>query len=582
MKERQIKELYKNCSSIITEKTQEIHNLILGQGNYNAKIMILSEAPSSKEEEANTLFIGKAGENLDNFLKKLDLTRDDVYITNIVKYRPYKVNKKGRIVNRSIEKEDIDFFLPYLIKEMEIIAPRIIVTLGNAPLRIIMEDDNLAINEEVGKLKKKHINDIEYRIFPIYHPAAFIFDDSVEENSNEVKLLKDLIEVHVTEEESPNNVKEDYKILPKKGTIELKPYINKKKSSKLKTIIIYGGDGYADDPTLVALDRISNVLTELNVRINRLDLYKGDLDITSFLEELKTTHAVVIATTVEWFGIGRLLQSFLDKCWKFGHKELFEDMYLFGVVISKQAYERDAYNHIIKSWEILGGVEGVNICSSINDSVELETNKVLLEAIDKKAEDFYRIINSRRTVLPTSIKNNRVYIEVPLSPTSIIEENLDINKLLGEEGEVEPINKKSTLISNYDEYIEKQQKDIEDIANLFKKKISNKEENAVKSIPELLMERYTNKDTQIKSTIQWLINDKKSENTIIILNNEQIKCEHGVENNVDVTLSCDKEIIDRILEGKLTIQRAFMTGELKAKGNFTILYKLDTLFNLKK
>ena len=442
-----------------------------------------------------------------------------------------------------------------------------------------MEDDTITANELIGKLKKKHINDIEYNIIPMYHPSAITFTESLKEKTNDLKILKDLIEVYINEKIDTSKIKanEEYKILPKKENIEQEHKTKKAKPSKLKTIIVYGGNGYADDPTQVAIDKISGVLTELNVRIIRIDLHKGNLEINSFIDELETAQGIIVATTIEWYGIGGLLQSFLDECWKYGNKEIFEDIYIFPIVISRQAYERDAYIHLIKSWEILGTTEAINICTNIKDSVELETDKAMLDIMEKKAEDFYRIINQKRVMLPTSIRKNRVFIEVKVEKDDT--PKIDINKLFLNQEQPQEIKKAATVISNYDEYIEKQQQDIEDIANIFKKKIITKENFSSKALGEILKEKYINKTGEIRAIIQWIIEDSKSESTLITLNDGNIKCEQSIDKTVDVTLISTKETMEKIIEGKITVQRAFMTGELKAKGNFTILYKIDTLFD---
>jgi uracil-DNA glycosylase family 4 len=582
MKEKEIQKLYKECSDILAERNLEVCNLVLGSGNYNAKILFLAQSPSLKEEGAGFHFVGKTGDNFEGFLSLLGLSRDDVYITTIIKCRPYRVNDEGKIVNRPVDDNDVNFFLPYLKKEIEIIDPKIIITLGNNPLKIILEDDNLLMNKEAGKLRKKYINNIEYKVYPMYHPSALIYNETSQSDNSDLEVLQDLVELYYREDNVTEDKvhKKDYKILPKKEAITLANSNPSKKSYKLKTIIIYGGDGYADDPTLVALDRISNVLTELNVNIHRLDLYKGNINVDAFFEELKTAGGVIIGTTVEWFGMGGLLQSFLDKCWKHGDSLLFEQIYLFGVVISKQAFERDTYNSIIKSWELLGGVEGLNICSSISDSADLETNTEMLDIIDKKAEDYYRILNQRRPALPTSIKNSKIYVEVPVAQEN--HEQISFNELLDDEPKKRQAHdNQATLISNYDEYIEKQQRDIEDIANIFKKKISNKVEDRVKTICDVFNDCYSNNHMEINATIQLLVNNSRADNIVIILNNSNIKCINGQQDDVDVTIACDKEVLNRITEGRLTVQRAFMTGEITAKGNFTIIYKFDSLFDFK-
>ncbi|MBC7958683.1 MAG: SCP2 sterol-binding domain-containing protein, partial [Vallitaleaceae bacterium] len=575
MKKSRIVELYKDCSALITEQTQEIHNLVLGDGNFNADVMFIGDMPSTEEEALGSPFVGKTAKTFNSCLEALGLKKEDVYRTHIVKYRPYKINERsGRILSRSPKKEEIDFFLTYLQSEINVIAPKIIVTLGTLPLRALMEDNNLQIKSEHGKVRKKFINDRAYTVLPISQPNLTNNDeeDTVDED---IEVLKKLIAYVGTDKELPEEELEKYVIEPKK--VKMKPQKmpapkgeDEKKNSKLKTILIYGGDGYADDPTLVALDRIGNVLAELNTRIIRFDLYKEDYNLQDFLTHLSDAQAVVIATTVEWFGIGGHLQLFLDKCWKYGNRKHFDNTFLFGVVISKQGYERDTYNHLIKSWELLGGVEGTSLCTCIKKSIDLETNQTLLAAIDKKTEEFYRIAHQNRTVMPSSIRENKVLVEVPTQKTEHWEHEVFSHKA----GEENP----ETFIPNYDAYIEKQQKDISDISNIFKQKLTHTIAHKAKTEPQIFNECFVGSNDPIQCKIQWNITDKRSKNFVMEIKTKKINTSFGNVDDHTIILNLEEVILQKIIEGKMTIQRAFMTGEIKSKGDFTVLYKLDALF----
>ncbi|PKM93562.1 MAG: hypothetical protein CVU84_15405 [Firmicutes bacterium HGW-Firmicutes-1] len=582
MKQAKIAEIYKECSTLITEQTQEIHQLVLGTGNYDAGVLIIGDVPTSEEEDAGIPFVGRAGKPLNDCLEALGIKKEDAYITHLVKYRPYKINEKtGRVVTRAPKKEEIQFFLPYLLDEIGIISPKIIVTLGAMPLRALMDDNRLQMNAEHGKVRTKYINNRVYKILPFSQNVLDRDDDEV--HNEDIEVIRKLIDhARVDKEIVKEEVKTTdsvYTISPKK--VKPKPIKTEQKSSKLKAIIIYGGDGYADDPTLVAIDRISNVLTELNTSIVRFDLYKDNYDIQEFFVELSEARAVVIATTVEWLGIGGYLQLFLDKCWKYGNKTYFSDVYLFGVVISKQHYERDTYNHLIKSWELLGGVEGGNICANIKKSVELETNVAMLNSIDKKTEEFYRIAHQNRPNLPTSIRNNKIFMEVSSGKendytyTETVWDNNNGIARQDYEGQ-------DTFIPNYDAFMEKQQKDIEDIANLFKQKLSTKEIQATKTEPEIFKAAFIGGEEAVSCKIQWIINDRANKNFVMDLRNGRLSVYFGAVTDFNTIIHLDEEVLGKVMDGKMTVQRAFMTGEIKAKGDFTIVYKLDGLFDLAK
>ncbi|MCL2565905.1 MAG: uracil-DNA glycosylase [Defluviitaleaceae bacterium] len=151
---------------------------VFGLGSPNAKIALVGEAPGHEEEKLGEPFVGKAGKNLTEFLKAVGLTRDELYITNAVKLRPSKPSPKtGRALNRTPNAREIEFFNPYLHRELEIISAKYIVTLGNVPLRAVTGQD-LKIGDCHGRLLSAGV----YKnVFALYHPAAVIYNQSLKE-----------------------------------------------------------------------------------------------------------------------------------------------------------------------------------------------------------------------------------------------------------------------------------------------------------------------------------------------------------------------------------------------------------------
>ena len=165
--------------------------IVLGRGNLNSPIVLIGEAPGRKEVELKEPFVGQAGKNLDEFLEALELEKEDIYITNSVKYRPTKVNPKtGRLSNRTPTVKEIEAFRNYLFEEIDIIKPKIIVTLGNTSLKALFKE-NIKIGDVHGKLISVDIKDNKYNIFPLYHPAAIIYNRSLKEiYLNDLQNLK--------------------------------------------------------------------------------------------------------------------------------------------------------------------------------------------------------------------------------------------------------------------------------------------------------------------------------------------------------------------------------------------------------
>lgn len=592
MREAALKDLLRECSAFITEKTQEIYNLVPGDGDSKSPIMVITSYPSAKEEMTGIYFEGSAGRAYDSFLGKLDYKREEVYTTYTVKYRPYKISEKsGRIVNRDVTAEEIKMFYPYLVSEIEVIDPKVIIVLGDLAFSAI---HNMAQEKgaEYGSLVPIKINEHYYDLIAMPHPndgnfsKVVLTEDAIKscKQADDLDLpssgFVNLEDVYEPLEEPVDVIGPVPKVVPVYNTKDMPlPKRRKNKiSGKHKVVLVYGGSQLANDPTYVVVERISNVLTELNVTIKRIDLYKNSYNMNEFFEELSESDGVILASTVEWYGIGGLMQTFLDQAYMGNQFDIFEGTYLFGVVVSRQGFERDALNHMIKSWEILGGIEGVNLCASINSSADIETNKDLLFAIDKKAEDFYRFINQQRIAMPTSIHENKVMIKVPVSSEVDKGEQMYMNQVMNPVKKEETYDNQMSFISNYDEFIEQQQKDIEDIASLFKERMSTKTSVQNKTIPELFEYKYKPDKSFGDCKISWVVNDASNENFLLDFNGASLKAKQGKKMDADVVISSNYDVLKKITESKLTVQRAFMTGEIKAKGNFTLLYKLDQLF----
>lgn len=167
-------ELYKSQNKV----------LVYGDGNLNAQLTLVGEAPGQQETVQGRPFVGQAGKNLDEFLEVLELDRDKLYITNVVKFRPFKVNPDtGRKSNRPPNKEEIGLSKSWLYRELHIINPSIVVSLGNTALRAIAGDNSLTIGNSHGVPIKVDVGEdkISTILFPLYHPASIIYRRELKE-----------------------------------------------------------------------------------------------------------------------------------------------------------------------------------------------------------------------------------------------------------------------------------------------------------------------------------------------------------------------------------------------------------------
>lgn len=148
----------KICPELAASATQ----LVPGEGDSNADILLVGEAPGAQEDREGRPFVGASGKFLAEMLESINLTRDDVFITNIVKYRPP--------ANRDPLPEEIECFKPYLQQQIDIIKPQIIITLGRHAMDVFLP--GAKISQIHGQPQK--VGDHWY--LPLYHPAAALYN----------------------------------------------------------------------------------------------------------------------------------------------------------------------------------------------------------------------------------------------------------------------------------------------------------------------------------------------------------------------------------------------------------------------
>lgn len=152
--------------------------LVFGEGPQHPRLMLIGEAPGEQETLMGRPFVGKAGKNLDRFLELAGLAREEIYISNAVKFRPTKTGKTGRLSNRPPTKDEIALFRPWLMREIAEVAPHMVATLGNVPLRAVT-GKSLTISEVHGQVIPA--GETGLPLFALYHPASLIYNRSLED-----------------------------------------------------------------------------------------------------------------------------------------------------------------------------------------------------------------------------------------------------------------------------------------------------------------------------------------------------------------------------------------------------------------
>lgn len=157
-------------------------SLVFGDGNTDSKIVLVGEAPGRTEVEQGKPFVGQAGKNLEEFINILGISREDLYITNVVKFRPVRYNQDtGRESNRTPNREEIRISADFIEQELSIIKPELVVSLGNIALKCILKDDKVTIGNMHGSTVNVKYAGSEFVLFPLYHPASIIYNRALKD-----------------------------------------------------------------------------------------------------------------------------------------------------------------------------------------------------------------------------------------------------------------------------------------------------------------------------------------------------------------------------------------------------------------
>ncbi len=334
----------------------------------------------------------------------------------------------------------------------------------------------------------------------------------------------------------------------------------------MKVNVYYGGRGLIEDPALYTIKKLTEVLEELRVDVVRYDLYKDKNAIATLPTTLKDADGVILAVTVEWFGIGGLMQQFLDMCWQYGDKSKISSIYMLPVVMATTYGERDAELTLIKAWEMLGGIPLNGLAAYVENHAEFERNEVFATIIEKKSEDLYRAISQSTKSLPTS--NNAVKQSIQKTRTVDLtpQETEQLSKFVSDDG-----------------YVKKQKKDIEELAAKFKEMLGDEDKSVqVKEKQEFVDDFLLNYFPEPGFEAKYVIVIPELNKSITIeAKEDKVKCFYSTDTEGNVVMKASASILRQIIAGKMTFQKGFMAGEITAKGNFKTLRMLDQIFRFR-
>ena len=318
-----------------------------------------------------------------------------------------------------------------------------------------------------------------------------------------------------------------------------------------------------DDPTLYVLNKMQAVFEELNVNVERFNLHELKNSITTLPQTLKEADGIILATTVEWYGIGGYMQQFLDACWLYGDKEKISTIYMSPVVMSTTYGERDAKLNLRVAWEILGGLPCTGMCGYIADSAMLEINDEYSNLIEKKAENIYRSINQKMVSFPAS--NQAVKQKVAVSKT--------IN-LTPQETE------QLSQYASDEDYVQQQKEDLQELASMFRGMMKTKDGKESNLFINEFKENFK-PQAGFSGTYKFYISNQ-SKPLIIDVDTSQLEVYYGELEKADVEIHISEEVLNGAVAGRMSFQRAFMAGEMTMKGDFRILRTLDQIFTFAK
>lgn len=331
----------------------------------------------------------------------------------------------------------------------------------------------------------------------------------------------------------------------------------------MKINIYYGGRGLIDDPTLYVIEKMESVFRELNVIVEKFMLYDMKNSITMLPQTLKDTDGIILATTVEWYGIGGYMMQFLDACWLYGDKEKIAKIYMCPVVMSTTYGERDGELNMASAWEILGGMPCSGLCGYIEDIAILENSRAYNELIEKTAEDMYRTINKKVLALPASNQAVNRFVSIT--------KNMDLTP------------KEAEQLSQYasdDSYVQKTKEDIRELASIFRNKLEENEPEDQTVFLKALKDHFR-PIAGFKGSYRIFFEEKKLPIYIEIKQKDMI-CSYDQNEKADVEIQMTEEVMNDIRQGRMTFQRGFMSGVMKMKGDFKLLRQMDQLFVFEK
>ena len=229
------------------------------------------------------------------------------------------------------------------------------------------------------------------------------------------------------------------------------------------------------------------------------------------------------------------------------------------VVMSLSSGEREAKTNLQVAWEILGGLPCSGLCGYVEDMTSFELNNEYIKIIEKKTENLYRTISQKIHSLPSSNQAVKQIVggskNIPLTP----QETEQLSKYASDE-----------------QYVQQQKEDIQELSSLFKGMLEKKDVDVTKQYIKDFEDHFAPEGV-INASYKFMIEDRKKSLVVEIVDSK-LKCYYGNFDEPDILCKIKPEVLEQIITGQMSFQRAFMTGDMQVKGDFRILLLLDQVF----
>lgn len=327
--------------------------------------------------------------------------------------------------------------------------------------------------------------------------------------------------------------------------------------------IYYGGRGVIDDPTRPVIERMQKVLEELRVNVVLYNLYEYKSSIPTLSQTIKDADGIVLASTVEWYGMGGYMLEFLDALWQFGDKSRISEIYMMPVVIAKTYGERQVLADLSNAWETLGGKVLTGLSGYIDNPLDLEVNQDYIALVEAQAERLYRGVNQREKTFPSSKNALTERVGTPNPLHLSVPEAEQLSEYVSDEN-----------------YVKTQKEDIQELAVHFKGMLMSEDAGSEEEYIGDIKKAF--KPSPDVSGVFVIDIAEKKNDLIIDISGAKLDVKYDKASSCDVKMTMKRDVMEDIVSGRMTFQRAFMSGAMAGmQGNFSLLGGLDKVLIFK-